>query len=45
MIAVTGQQMQELDRRTIQEIGIPADTLMENAGRKVFEKIEKMLGG
>ncbi|HSG06557.1 MAG TPA: NAD(P)H-hydrate dehydratase, partial [Nitrospiria bacterium] len=41
---MTAGEMQELDRRTIEEAGIPADTLMENAGRKVFEAIEENWG-
>ncbi len=34
---VTPQEMQEIDRKTIQAYGIPGETLMENAGRSVFE--------
>jgi len=33
MYIVTATQMQEMDRRTIQEFGIPGRVLMENAGR------------
>ncbi|MDA8138060.1 MAG: NAD(P)H-hydrate dehydratase [Desulfobacteraceae bacterium] len=33
MRIVTAAQMQAMDRRTIQEIGIPGQVLMENAGR------------
>ncbi len=33
MRVVTSAQMRELDRRTIEEIGIPGAVLMENAGR------------
>jgi hydroxyethylthiazole kinase-like uncharacterized protein yjeF len=33
MNIVTASQMQEMDRRTIQEFGIPGRLLMENAGR------------
>jgi hydroxyethylthiazole kinase-like uncharacterized protein yjeF len=33
MHIVTASQMQEMDRRTIQEFGIPGRVLMENAGR------------
>ena len=36
--------MQELDRRTITEHGIPGLTLMENAGRGVVESMEKHIG-
>ncbi len=41
MYIVTASQMQEMDRRTIQEFGIPGRVLMENAGRgatRVFLK-------
>jgi hydroxyethylthiazole kinase-like uncharacterized protein yjeF len=34
---VTAKQMQELDRRTIEECGIPGIVLMENAGRGAVE--------
>lgn len=37
MIVVTAQEMRELDRFTIQEMGIPGCVLMENAGRGVVE--------
>lgn len=33
MVLVTAEEMRELDRRTIEEIGIPGAVLMENAGR------------
>jgi hydroxyethylthiazole kinase-like uncharacterized protein yjeF len=33
----TAHQMQELDRRTIEELGIPGISLMENAGRGTAE--------
>jgi len=41
MRVVTAQEMQDLDRRTIEEYRIPALTLMENAGRRVVEEIER----
>jgi NAD(P)H-hydrate epimerase len=44
MHVVTTQEMQELDRRTIDEFHIPAGTLMENAGRRVVEEIERSWG-
>ena len=39
MLLVTAAQMQELDQRTIKEVGIPGLILMENAGRGIFELI------
>jgi NAD(P)H-hydrate epimerase len=36
---VTARQMQELDKKTIQDIGIPGAVLMENAGRGTFEQM------
>ncbi|MCK4508619.1 MAG: NAD(P)H-hydrate dehydratase [Desulfuromonadales bacterium] len=39
MKVLTAAQMQEIDRRTIDEIGIPGVVLMENAGRGVAEEI------
>ncbi len=33
MFLVTAKQMQEMDRYTIEEYGIPGRVLMENAGR------------
>ena len=42
MKVLTAKQMQEADRRTIEEIGIPGVVLMENAGRGVAEAIDRM---
>lgn len=39
MNVFSAKQMQALDRRTIEEIGIPGVVLMENAGRGTFEQI------
>ncbi|MRN55393.1 NAD(P)H-hydrate dehydratase [Paenibacillus monticola] len=39
MYLVTAQQMRELDRETIERLGIPAIALMENAGRAIAEEI------
>ena len=36
---VTREEMREIDRRAIEEHGIPVDTLMENAGRAVAEAV------
>jgi len=36
---VTAREMQELDRRTINDIGIPGIVLMENAGRGTCEHV------
>ena len=33
MILVTANEMQQMDRRTIEEFGMPGMVLMENAGR------------
>ena len=43
MHIVTASQMQEMDRRTIQEFGIPGRVLMENAGRGATEVFLKRL--
>ena len=37
-------QMRELDRQTIEEIGIPGMVLMENAGRGTVERMEQIFG-
>lgn len=44
MKLVTAAQMQHLDRRTIQEAGIPGIVLMERAGKGVVSNIEKTCG-
>jgi len=44
MIVVTAQEMADLDRRTIDGLGVPSLSLMENAGRAVFQAIEAQLG-
>ena len=40
---VTAFEMQEIDRRAIQEFGIPSILLMENAGRSVADEICKIV--
>jgi NAD(P)H-hydrate epimerase len=42
---VTPAEMQEIDRKTIQEFAIPGETLMENAGKAVFEAIRSKFPG
>ena len=41
MKVVTAEQMQALDRRTIEEVGIPGVVLMENAGRGMVAALER----
>ena len=40
----TAEEMRELDRRAVEEFGVPAIELMENAGRHVFEAVRDLLG-
>ncbi|WP_029514735.1 NAD(P)H-hydrate epimerase, partial [Paenibacillus polymyxa] len=42
MYMVTAEEMRELDRYTIDKLGIPALTLMENAGRAVADEVLKL---
>ena len=42
---VTAAEMRELDRATIEEIGLPGLVLMETAGRAVAAAAVRMLGG
>lgn len=44
MFLVTAEEMREIDRRTIEEIGIPSIVLMENAGSQVARKIKEVIG-
>ncbi|UQZ34526.1 bifunctional ADP-dependent NAD(P)H-hydrate dehydratase/NAD(P)H-hydrate epimerase [Paenibacillus sp. PK3_47] len=39
MDLVTAEEMRQLDRMTIEQLGIPAIALMENAGRAIAEEI------
>ena len=43
MHILTGASMREADRRTIQEIGIPASVLMESAGRAVVRAMTERI--
>lgn len=43
MKLLTAEQMRELDRRTIEKVGIPGIVLMENASRGVFEVIASVV--
>jgi len=45
MRTVTAAQMAEIDRRAQEDLGVPQERLMENAGRAVFEEILKSSGG
>ncbi len=42
---VTPQQMQEIDRKTIQDFRISGEILMENAGRAVFDFVKSSFTG
>ena len=42
---VTAAQMRELDRHTIETLGIPGDLLMESAGRAVTEAVLSLREG
>ncbi|WP_339323210.1 NAD(P)H-hydrate dehydratase [Paenibacillus sp. FSL W8-0194] len=42
MHIVTSAQMRELDRRAIEEIGIPSMALMENAGKAIAEEVIRL---
>jgi len=43
MKIVTATQMTQIDRRTIEEFGLPGETLMERAGNGVFDAVMRML--
>jgi ADP-dependent NAD(P)H-hydrate dehydratase / NAD(P)H-hydrate epimerase len=42
MFVVTSEEMRRLDRLTIEDIGIPAMVLMENAGRALAEEVPRV---
>lgn len=41
MKLVTAAQMRELDRRTIEDVGLPSLVLMENAGRSTYQILRR----
>jgi NAD(P)H-hydrate epimerase len=43
MKILTSAEMKEIDRRTIEEIGIPGPVLMENAGLQIFRFLQTIL--
>jgi NAD(P)H-hydrate epimerase len=45
MKVLTAAAMQELDRRTIKEVGLPGVVLMENAGRGTAETLQARFAG
>jgi NAD(P)H-hydrate epimerase len=45
MDALTREQVRQIDRAAIDELGIPGVILMENAGRNATDAIEQFLGG
>ncbi|WP_300667069.1 NAD(P)H-hydrate dehydratase [Desulfoluna sp.] len=45
MQLTTAKQMQEIDHRTIQEIGIPGRVLMESAGRGCVSALDRLMAG
>jgi len=42
---LTSSEMKEIDRRTIEEVGIPGPLLMENAGREVVAVLRRRVTG
>lgn len=45
MHILTASEMRDADRRTIEEIGVPARVLMENAGRAIVQIMEESIAG
>ena len=44
MIVITSQEMRQLDHRTVEDFHVPISALMENAGLRLVEEIEKRWG-
>ena len=44
MQLTSAAQMRELDRQTIEEIGLPGMVLMENAGRATVDLMQRVFG-
>ncbi|MEZ5318634.1 MAG: NAD(P)H-hydrate dehydratase [Vicinamibacterales bacterium] len=44
MRVVSGAQMREADRRTIEEVGVPSAVLMEHAGQAVLRAMDETFG-
>ena len=44
MLVVTAEEMRVLDRRTIEEVGVPGAVLMENAGRTAYQIAHRSFG-
>ncbi|MBI4772564.1 MAG: NAD(P)H-hydrate dehydratase [Deltaproteobacteria bacterium] len=44
MLVVTAEEMRILDRRTIEEVGVPGSVLMENAGRTAYQIADRCFG-
>ena len=44
MQLASAAQMRELDRQTIEEIGLPGMVLMENAGRATVDLMQRVFG-
>ncbi|MCK4241610.1 MAG: NAD(P)H-hydrate epimerase, partial [Candidatus Atribacteria bacterium] len=42
MKAVTNQEIREIDRKAIEEYGIPGLVLMENAGSRIFQNLKNI---
>lgn len=43
-LVVTAKEMADMDRKTIEEVGVPGMVLMENAGREIVAVIKQLLG-